>query len=67
MKTVYDVLRGWMPKFDPQGPTAFVSTDTMDFSGTCGYLTNHVWADNMKALKPIEVDEDRHVIYAEKI
>ena len=67
METVYDVLRSWMPKFDPMGPSCYVATSSMNFSGTCGYLTSHIWKDEMKALKPIEVNEDRHIIYAEKI
>lgn len=67
METVYDVLKRWTPKFDPQGPSCFVFTDSTEFHGTCGYLTNHVWADDMRGLKPIEVDDDKHIIYAEKI
>ena len=67
METVYDVLKRWTPKFDPMGPSVYVFTDSMNFSGTCGYLTSHIWADDMKALKPIEIDPDKHIIYAEKI
>ena len=67
METVYDVLKRWTPKFDPMGPSCFVFTDNTEFHGTCGYLTNHVWADDMKKLKPIEIDDVKHIIYAEKI
>lgn len=67
METVYDVLRSWMPKFDPQGPSVYLITDSTDFSGTCGYLTSSIWADDMKKLKPIEIDDVKHIIYAEKI
>ena len=67
MVTVYDVLKRWMPKFDPMGPSCYVATSSMNFSGTCGYLTSHIWADDMKALRPVSIDEDNHIIYAEKI
>lgn len=67
METVYDVLKRWTPKFDPMGPSCYVATPSKNFSGTCGYLTNHIWADDMKALKVISIDEDRHIIYAEEI
>lgn len=68
MQTVYEVLKSWMPKFDPQGPDVFVFTDkNMSFCGTCGYLTSSIWADDMKKLKAVSVEEGRHIIYAEEI
>ena len=67
MKTVYDLLREWKPRFDPQGPNCCVVTCTTTYSGTAGYLTNHVWSDDMMALKVIKADEAHHIIWADKI
>ncbi len=67
MRTVYDLLLEWKPKFDPQGPECYVVTNSTTYSGSVGYLTNTIWADDMKALGVVEYDEDRHIIYAEKI
>lgn len=67
MKTVYDQLREWMPRFDPQGPTCCVVTNSTTYSGSVGYLTNTIWADDMKALKVLDVDEASHTIWAERI
>lgn len=67
MKTVYDQLREWMPRFDPQGPACSVLTASTAYSGTAGYLTNHVWSDDMKALKVLDADEASHTIWAERI
>lgn len=36
MKTVYDQLREWMPRFDPQGPTCCVVTNSTTYSGSVG-------------------------------
>ena len=67
MKTVYDLLLEWKPRFDPQGPSCCVVTDTTTYTGTAGYLTNHVWSDKMKTLRVIEADEGQHIIYADRI
>lgn len=67
MKTVYDQLREWIPRFDPQGPTCCVVTNSTTYSGTAGYLTNHVWSDKMKALRVIAANEASNIIWAERI
>lgn len=63
-QTVYDVLMKWKG-CSPQGPDVLVQTPTTDYTATCGYLTNHVWGDDMKKLHVIIANERDHVIIAE--
>ena len=66
METAYDVLKSWTPKFDPAGPKCYVTTGDMNFAGTCGYLTSN-FEDEMKDIKVTFIDNDRRIIYGDRM